>query len=639
MIRTTEPRIEPTDAELLFCFVEHRSEEAFRQLVDRHGGLVAAVSRRILWHEQDVEDAFQATFLVLVRRAEQVRNRESLAAWLFQVARRIALAAAERRRKLDTVEDVDPAATTSTLGGVESREEFEILAAELDRLPERYRLPLVLCYFEGRSRADTAEHLDCTESAVKARLARGRRLLRARLMRRGVALSVAFAAFHVPATTLQAGLVSSTTSAALFQMTGGAVGAAPSTGSLALSKGLSSMLTLPAAKGTAIAATTLAASLLVTVGVALSQSPFGDAGRERGSLDRATIDSRATVSGADEGDASAIDATAVPQVVRGPQSGVVEAADPFGGEVGGAVAGPVRGLGLASEGSGLGLDGGMGAAAPLDRRVSLELHEVRLGDALSFIGERAGTNIIVDTRAIKRSGVSDSAVVQTPVSLKLDDVTARSALRILLDPLDLEAVPDGDVIRVTLAPSVARAVRLQNLTTDFRQRTDNEERIESSLDERTDIEFVDTPLSEGVEFLAQLHEVPIVIDEPGLSELGLATDEPLNRVLAGVKLESALNVLLEPLELTWFAENEVLVVTSRQRAEAKRETRVYGIGPLVEYGLLEPETAADVLLVGDDNGRAVVSGNVVTITQSPLGHRQTADVLAQLVRAATLMDE
>jgi RNA polymerase sigma factor (sigma-70 family) len=180
------------DEQLLRRFVTNSEEVAFAALVERHGPLVLGVCRRVLGHEQDAEDAFQATFLVLARRAASIRQPESLPSWLHGVACRISAkaraSAARRRRHERQLPEQSAITPADAFTWVELR---SALDEELQRLPEKYRAPLVLCYLDGRTQDEAASDLGWTPGAVRGRLERGRRLLRARLTRRGLTLSAA----------------------------------------------------------------------------------------------------------------------------------------------------------------------------------------------------------------------------------------------------------------------------------------------------------------------------------------------------------------------------------------------------------------------------------------------------------------
>ncbi len=180
-----------TDADLLLQFVSNRDEAAFRQLVERHRGLVMGVCRSILGSSHDADDAFQATFLILARRAGSIRRLSSFAGWLQRVAYRTALGVAKRKaQRRELLLDCDVELSQTDFDAIHRQELARTVHEELRAIPERLRNALILCHFEGFSRRHAAEMLECTESALKARLARGRKMLRMRLIRRGIALSV-----------------------------------------------------------------------------------------------------------------------------------------------------------------------------------------------------------------------------------------------------------------------------------------------------------------------------------------------------------------------------------------------------------------------------------------------------------------
>ncbi len=181
-----------TDSELLSGFVREGELAAFRELVRRHGPMVLAVCRRVLRHHQDAEDAFQAVFFVLARKGGSVHPREKLAAWLYGVAWRVASKARTLRNKQRRVETLTPdPPPQATHDDHESTEWQDILDEELLRLPEKYRLPILLCELQGKTRPVVAKQLGWPEGTVAGRLHRGKQMLAARLTRRGVTLSVA----------------------------------------------------------------------------------------------------------------------------------------------------------------------------------------------------------------------------------------------------------------------------------------------------------------------------------------------------------------------------------------------------------------------------------------------------------------
>jgi RNA polymerase sigma factor (sigma-70 family) len=200
--RLRELAVAPTDAasdrDLLERFTRGRDEDAFAALLRRHGPMVWRVCRRVVRCSGDAEDAFQATFLRLARHAGSIRARESAAGWLYSVAGNVARKlrdAAARRTRLERL--APPRAGVDPLTDVSARELLDTLDHELNRLPEKYRAPLVLCYLEGIAREEAARQLGCPLGTLKGRLERGKELLRLALERRGLSLSVALASVLV----------------------------------------------------------------------------------------------------------------------------------------------------------------------------------------------------------------------------------------------------------------------------------------------------------------------------------------------------------------------------------------------------------------------------------------------------------
>jgi RNA polymerase sigma-70 factor (ECF subfamily) len=210
-----------SDGELLTCFIERREENAFEALLRRHGPMVFGVCNRILRNAQDAEDAFQATFLILVRKANSVRPREAVGNWLYGVAfrtaqdcrRRIARQKAKERQVVEM-----PQPEVKEDDGW--RELLPLLDRELHRLPDKYRLAVILCDVEGRSRKEVARQLAVPEGTLSSRLATARKRLAARLARYGFVVSGASLATLLTENAASAfvpvSLVSATTRAAIW---------------------------------------------------------------------------------------------------------------------------------------------------------------------------------------------------------------------------------------------------------------------------------------------------------------------------------------------------------------------------------------------------------------------------------------
>jgi RNA polymerase sigma factor (sigma-70 family) len=186
-----------SDVQLLERFSRNREEAAFAALMQRHGGLVWGVCRHVLRQEQDAEDAFQATFLVLARRVDSIRKREALASWLHGTAYRIARNA-QREQGRRRQREAKAAAPESVLPSeIAWREVLGILDQEVGRLPQRQRAVFILCALEGQSQAEAAAALGWKLGTVAGTLARARQRLRVRLAARGITLSAILAGLAV----------------------------------------------------------------------------------------------------------------------------------------------------------------------------------------------------------------------------------------------------------------------------------------------------------------------------------------------------------------------------------------------------------------------------------------------------------
>ena len=263
------------DAELLARFVAGGlgAEPAFAALVDRHAPGVLRVCRGVLDDPHDVEDASQATFLVLARRASAVRRADALACWLFGVAlrvsRRVRTAKARRLRH-----EARGAAIAALRREDATRPESWVeLYEELGRLPERYRRPLVLCHLEGLSYSEAARRLRCPDRTIQTRLIRGRALLKARLIRRGLAPSAAILAAGAltglaRAVEVPTGWASATVTAATGTASGTAV-----TASLVHARGVLRAMTFAKIKLTALSGAIISAALAGLLPLAQGQKP------------------------------------------------------------------------------------------------------------------------------------------------------------------------------------------------------------------------------------------------------------------------------------------------------------------------------------------------------------------------------
>jgi RNA polymerase sigma factor (sigma-70 family) len=270
---------ERADSQLLASFIDQKDEAAFEALVRRHGAMVFGVCRRVARNHHDAEDAFQATFLVLARKAATVRPREKLACWLHGVALRTAmkaqtLAAKRSVRERQVAEMPEPEATVAPQDPW--RDLQPLLDQELNGLPENYRLPILLCDLEGKSIKEATRQLGWPQGTLAGRLARGRKLLARRLTNRGVALSAGTLAAVVSQNSASAAvptpLLCSTvkTAAALAAGQVTAAGAAPARVAV-LTEGVLKAMLLNKLKN-ALATLLLIAALIGAAGAAVYQT-------------------------------------------------------------------------------------------------------------------------------------------------------------------------------------------------------------------------------------------------------------------------------------------------------------------------------------------------------------------------------
>jgi RNA polymerase sigma factor (sigma-70 family) len=282
-----------TDDHLLGCFIQHRDEDAFAALVRRYGPMVWGVCRRLLRNHHDAEDAFQATFLVLARKAASIVPREMVANWLYGVARQTALkarqTAAKRQARERQVTDMpEPQALRK-----DPWDDFRPLLDEgLARLPAKYRLLLVLCDLEGRPRREVARQLEMAEGTLSSRLTTARRLLAKRLARHGLAVSsgslAAVGSGKAAAACVPASLVGSTVNAAMLVAAGKAAAGLVPANVAVLAEGV--LKTMMLSKLETAAAVLLAMSLVAFGGGALTHrmAGAGQTGGEAARVEAAT---------------------------------------------------------------------------------------------------------------------------------------------------------------------------------------------------------------------------------------------------------------------------------------------------------------------------------------------------------------
>jgi RNA polymerase sigma factor (sigma-70 family) len=277
-----------SDGELIGAFVADRDADAFAELVRRHGAMVLGVCRRVTGDRATADDAFQAVFLVLARRASAVRPREQVGNFLYGVAYRTAMKArtvlARRRAREKQVDAMpEPTAPPAPIWA----DLQTVIDEELARLPDKLRVPVVLCDLEGRPQREVAKHLNLPPATLAGRLATARRTLAARLTRRGVTLSggalAGLLGAHASASAVPPALAAGIVRAVEAVAAGGSLGTLVSADAVHLSEGVMRMMMLSKLKAVAVLAVT---ALALTTGVGVGLVP---AAADDGSAPRAAV--------------------------------------------------------------------------------------------------------------------------------------------------------------------------------------------------------------------------------------------------------------------------------------------------------------------------------------------------------------
>jgi RNA polymerase sigma factor (sigma-70 family) len=541
--------------QLLDRYASRRDESAFEALVARHGPMVLGVCRRVLDDPDAVEDAFQATFLVLVRKARTLGERDAIGHWLYGVACRVALRArceAARRRSREVPVGGTEVAVPATEPG---RDELApILDTELSRLPAKYRAPIVLCYLEGLTHEEAARQLHWPIGSVKGRLARARDLLRMRLARHGLVpaagllavTTISRATAAVPESLRQA-----TVQAGLHCAGGRAAAEVASASVVRLMEGVLSTMFLTKLKVTA--------AVVGTCGV-LALGAWG--------LEQSTQGSKSPPK---EKEATAIAA--------GPQS----------------------------------------LRDKLDRPLAkpLKLQDVRLDELLKTIKAATqapgdtGVPIYVEPEGLKEAG----ATIDSPVTFDGTKLPLKTALDVALRPLRLGATIQDGLLVITSRQEVT-LIELRALNEALQQRAitpgtaasagmspsewlkrmhgrgivfsanntedvdpEDEARTRAVLDalkkpvpmpfkNETPLEDVLTHIREQTKSQELPDGIPIYVDPVGLNEAEKTMTSPITFDLKGVALRESLPRMLKQLGLVYMVKDGLLSITSESSENA-----------------------------------------------------------------------
>ncbi len=524
---------EVSDGELLEIYQKSGSAAAFAAIVRRHAPMVASVIRRMMSHPQDCEDAFQATFLVLVRSATKIRNPKSLAAWLYGVAYRSARKlrakrSQETRRAMShpTISSDEPLEhqlhiDDDPLTAIVRQLQLDAMDDELTQLPSHLREPLIEHYMRGATVPEIAKELEMSTSAVEGRLKRGRNILRARLAMRGLSLSISAVACmrfqqevaHASAAPWSDELLSKIT----FQGEPGSMPTFDTT--LSASEHLSTLI-----QGEMAMKSIIHTPLIASFGV-VGVFVLGYFGliyaNSHGSTQSTFIQTSQTRMASSASDASQV-VSAEPSPV--PIEFVLAQAGRPTGETGPAGSGSLGG-GIGSTGSSGGAGGGPSTGAPG-------------GSSLGGRGSPASPP--GGSSAPGASGKGGGGGATTPDAGNGDNQQTPKII--------IPWQPNGDDL-----PSWLR----DGEESDSQEIEDG---IRSKLNQRVDVEFNAIPLHVFVEFLADKLNVPILIDNRSLEEENVTREEPITISLKEAKVTNILPLVLKPMQLTYKIDREVVTI-------------------------------------------------------------------------------
>jgi RNA polymerase sigma factor (sigma-70 family) len=569
---------------LLQRFVSRRDESAFEALVARHGPMVLGVCRRVLDDPHAADDAFQATFLVLVRKARSLGERDAIGHWLYGVAHRVALRAradALRRRRREQPGETDLAPSPGT--EPERSELASVIDAEVHALPAKYRAPVVLCYFEGLTHEEAAAELGWPVGTVKGRLARARDRLRSRLARRGLApgsLAVAAALSRDASAAVPERLAAGTVRAASHYVTGRLTGGLVSATAAQWTEGMLSTMFATKIK--------LAAAVGVSVGgLLLGAWALAQPGPNRG---------------------------------EGRTHGPTGAAA-FGSED--------QAPGMVSEDQ---VVAALGARVPLNLKgatLQAALKQVKAATAERSLPTAAGLPIYVDPEGLKESG----ATMQSPASITADNAPLRDSLDQMLRPLKLAATVRDGVLVISSRQEVALIEvrkladrgrpprgasggptgldlnsvspagllkRVQGVRTVYHssapsaEATPEEEAqtkaILEALKKPVAMQFPnETPLEDVLRYVKATTKgkdlpdgLPIYVDPVALQEAEKTLASPVLLDLSGVALRDTLRLALKQLGLVYSVGGGLLTITSQSSEDTS--TPILTLAEKAEHG-------------------------------------------------------
>jgi len=576
-----------SDADLLRAFVEApvgtvAAAAVLSRIVERHGALVYQVAQRMMVNDRSLaDDVFQATFLVLAQSARKIQRSASLASWLHGTARNIGRRALAQKYAVrsgnDSGVEMVTAVEDDPFSEMIRSHERQLLDEELQKLPDQHRAPLVLHYLEERSHQEISQLLGITVAAVESRLKRAKQELRVRLVRRGITLSLAVAAFNaatsVASAAPPAALVTSTISlAATGTVVSTSLTAATASTAIQLAgKELAAM----SAGSQATALFVGAAGTLTVGGAVLFGAGFGGFGETR--------------SGA------------------GPVSG-----DPF------AVTGTDTGLGGFEE-------------EPRTWLLAMADEAPDEGDKPEEASEEPD-----DDQPDAPAEKDDDAPASNEESESSEEMEHASE-----DQPDEEGDENAEHpspivasfrhLSAAVFPRRVNGEHLSVIVASFRHLSAADRKVYEALDQNTSLEFPDNTLQEIVDFLQQKHQLRIRLDEQALTDAGLDTESRVNLVINEVPLSTSLTLLLENVngtKLGYYVDRGILFITTSDRMEGEDKLRFYDLSGDIENLAQAVEAYAMKSLEGDQGCLQITSlGDCLAIETTYAKHQKIEEFI------------
>jgi RNA polymerase sigma factor (sigma-70 family) len=578
-----------SDADLLDAWSRDQHPQALAALTERYSVMVLSVCRRRCRSDADADDAFQTTFLYLARNSSKIRKPERLAGWLHRVAQRAAVATWKSSQRQSEPMVEPPANPDDPFDRLTARHEAIVLDEELADLPDHYRSALVMHIYEDHPLQYLADHFGTTIGSIRGRLQRGKQMLARRLRHRGVVPVLAYASASTwTATTSSAASASESFIASVGEGSLPTPPVEPALLESLLSQGVRLMPTIYTTAGV-LGGTALLAMLAMTADpsngqssdsrptLAVAPAEIGEAGTNV----LAQFQAAATQAGASDGAGAATASGTAPAAAGTGSFGTA------GGGLGGGQPAPAMvwenrpvvptpTTKVAEK-----------ASEALDEESAFAI-DTTLSELPGKISEETGVPVLVDERGVKFARV---AMADQPVQYQANNVPLRTALRTMLRPHGLRIVVEDEGLVITADPT---ALVHQGIGTSRWINVDQEaaEAITDQLRRPVALEFIDLPLRDAIDTIQSDFDVPILIDARALEDIGLDSDTPVTLTISGVKLQSALELMLADLELVATLQGESLVITTTEAEESKLLHRVYwlegtGIAADDETALIE----------------------------------------------------